>query len=147
MMRSLALVIGCSEQLPNELRAYRLVGTSTDGAVLLSRHGTTYSAAASEVTAYPQLLERMLGLVLARFPPRFQERARPALIRRWNRDWGIEAEDLDQQYSAPANDNRAIRVTASFGASTSSRDATATRSRASVARHARSPGRKLTGDY
>ena len=68
MTSSSTLVIGCSEQLPNELRAYRLMGTSTEGAVLLSRHGATYSAAASEVSAYPELLERMLGVVLPSFP-------------------------------------------------------------------------------
>ena len=96
MIPSSTLVIGCSEQLPNELRAYRLMGTSTEGAVLLSRHGATYSAAASEVSAYPELLERMLGVVLPSFPSSLRARARPALISRWNRDWGVEAEDLDQ---------------------------------------------------
>ena len=95
MMPSSTLVIGCSEQLPNELRAYHLMGTSTEGAVLLSRHGATYSAAASEVSAYPELLERMLGVVLPSFPSSLRARARPALISRWNRDWGVEAEDLE----------------------------------------------------
>ena len=94
MTSSSTLVIGCSEQLPNELRAYRVMGTSTEGAVLLSRHGATYSAAASEVSAYPELLERMLGVVLPSFPSSLRARARPALIKRWNRDWGVEADDL-----------------------------------------------------
>ena len=40
MTSSSTLVIGCSEQLPDEPRAYHLMGTSTDGVVLLSRHGT-----------------------------------------------------------------------------------------------------------
>ena len=92
MMASSALVIGCSEQAPNELRAYHLMGTSTDGVVLLSRHGKTYSAAAGEVTAYPQLLERMLGLVLAGVPSSLRDHTRPALINRWNRIWGIEGD-------------------------------------------------------
>lgn len=106
MMPSSALVIGCSDQRPNELRAYRLMGASTGGAVLLSRHGATYSAVANEVTAYPELLERMLGLVLAGFPPHLRERARPGLIARWNRDWGVEAEDLvGSEPVPPANDN------------------------------------------
>ena len=118
MIASSALVIGCSDQLPNELRAYRLVGTSTDGAVLLSWHGVTYSAVASEVTAYPQLLERMLGLVLASFPPRLREGARPKLIARWNRDWGVEAEDLVGTDPA-ANDNGSVPVTEPSGASPS----------------------------
>jgi hypothetical protein len=112
-----ALVIGCSEQLPNELRAYRFIGQSTERAVLLSRHGAPYSAAANEVCEHPRLLERMLGLVLAGLPASLRERARPALINRWNRDWGVEAEDLvqtqelvaandlDLQGAAAANDN------------------------------------------
>ena len=105
------LVIGYSEQLPNELRAYRLMGKSSGGAVLLGRHGATYSAAANDVCAYPELLERMLGLVLASFPSSLRERARPTLIRRWNHDWGVEAEDLIE---ASANDNRASSATETF---------------------------------
>jgi hypothetical protein len=115
MTSSSTLVIGCSEQLPNELRAYRVMGTSTEGAVLLSRHGATYSAAANEVSAYPELLERMLGVVLPSFPASLQARARPALIKRWNRNWGVEADDL----GASANDNGAALVTESPGTSTS----------------------------
>ena len=110
MTSSSALVVGCSEQLPNQLRAYRLVGTSTDGAVLLSRHGATYSAVASELRSYPELVERMLGLVLPSFPASLRERARPALISRWNRDWDVEATDVIE---AAANDNGARFVTAS----------------------------------
>ena len=104
MIPSSPLVIGCSEQLPNELRAYHLMGTSSEGAVLLSLRGATYSAAASDVCAYPDLVERMLGLVLPGFPANLRERARPALISRWNRDWGVDAEDVVE---AAANDNRA----------------------------------------
>lgn len=119
-MASPVLVIGCSEQRPDELRAYHLMGTSTDGVVLLSRHGITYSATESEVTAYPKVLERMLGLVLANMPSRLREHARPTLISRWNRNWGVEAEDLvaahdaievnylDHQYDQSANDNGAV---------------------------------------
>jgi len=106
MTSSPTLVIGCSEQRPNDLRAYRVIGTSTEGALLLSRHGATYSAAASEVSAYPQLLERMLGVVLPSFPSSLQARARTALINRWNRDWGVEAEDLvaaqDLRHQSPS---------------------------------------------
>jgi hypothetical protein len=101
-----ALVVGCSEQLPNELRAYHLLGTSTDGAVVLSRRGATYSAAANEVCAYPALLERMLGAVLPSFPTSHREHARPALIRRWNRDWGVDADSLVETTGPTANDNR-----------------------------------------
>ena len=67
-MASSVLVIGSCEQFPNDLRAYHLMGTSTEGAVLLSRHGATYSAAATEVYDYPAMLERMLGVVLQRDP-------------------------------------------------------------------------------
>ena len=116
MTSSSTLVIGCSEQRPNDLQAYRVIGTSTDGTVLLSRHGATYSAAANEVSAYPELLERMLGMVLPSFPSSLQAPARTALIKRWNRDWGVEAEDL--QYGASANDN-AGPVTEPSGTSTS----------------------------
>lgn len=112
MIASSPLVIGCSDQLPNELRAYHLMGTSTEGAMLLSRHGATYSTVASEVTAYPELLERMLELVLAGVPPRLRERARPGLVARWNRDWGVEAEDLvGTDAVAPANDNGSVPLT------------------------------------
>ena len=120
MTPSSALVIGCSDQLPNELRAYRLIGASTEGAVLLSSHGATYSAVASEVTAYPELLEHMLGLVLAGFPPRLRDRARPRLIARWNRNWGVEAEDpVGMDAVASANDNGSAPVTGSSGPSPS----------------------------
>lgn len=89
------LVVGCSEQRPNELRAYHLMGMSTEGAVLLSRRGATYSAAPGEVCDYPALLERMLGMVLPSFPSGLRERARRALINRWNRDWGVDAEGVE----------------------------------------------------
>jgi len=91
MTAAATLVVGYSEQRPNELRAYHLMGTARDGVILLSRHGATYSAAASEICDYPALLERMLGVVLPSFPARHREQARRALIRRWNRDWGVEA--------------------------------------------------------
>jgi len=88
------LVIGCSEQLPNDVRAYRCVGTSSGGGLLLSRHGVTYSAARGDVSDYRQLLERMLAPVLSTMSPALRAKARGGLIRRWNRDWGVEAEDL-----------------------------------------------------
>jgi hypothetical protein len=120
MMPSSALVVGCSEQLPNELRAYYLMGTSTEGAVLLSRHGATYSAAASEVCGYPALLERMLGVVLPSFPSGLRERARRALISRWNRDWGVEAMEGFVETTGPAaNDNGSALATRSLETSTS----------------------------
>ena len=113
------LVVGFSEQLPNEPRAYHLMGTSTDGAVLLSRRGAIYSAAANDVCPYPALLERMLGLVLPSFPASIRERARPALIRRWNRDWGIGADGLVETAGPAANDNRSSLTSAPTEALTS----------------------------
>jgi hypothetical protein len=106
MTSAATLVVGCSEQRPNELRAYHLMGTASDGVILLSRHGATYSAAASEICDYPALLERMLGVVLPSFPARHREQARRALIRRWNRDWGVEAERSPRQ-AQPRNDKGA----------------------------------------
>ena len=93
MTSSSTLVIGCSKQRPNDLRAYRVMGISTGGAVSLSRHGSTYSAVAGDVAAYPELLERMLRVVLPSFPSSLRARARPALINRWNHDWGVDADD------------------------------------------------------
>jgi hypothetical protein len=100
-MISSQLVIGCTEQFPYELRAYRLMGTSSDGRVLLSRYGATYSAAREDVSDYRELLERMLGLVLGKLPLDQRERSREVLIRRLNRDWGVEAEDLIESHTAP----------------------------------------------
>jgi hypothetical protein len=104
MTSAATLVVGCSEKRPNELRAYHLMGTASNGVILLSRHGATYSAAASEMSDYPALLERMLGVVLPSFPARHREQARRALIRRWNRDRGVEAERSTQR-AQPRNDN------------------------------------------
>jgi hypothetical protein len=95
------LVIGCSEQLPNEPLAYRFMGTSSQGVVLLSRHGATYSATTGEVCAYRELVERLLGLALQSCPPGRRERARGALIRRWNRDWGVEVEEVGDPDEVP----------------------------------------------
>jgi hypothetical protein len=119
MTPSAALVVGCSEQRPNEVRADYLMGTSTEGAVLLNRHGKTYSAAPSEVCDYPALLERMLGVVLPSFPSSMQERARRALISRWNRDWGVDAEGLVETTGPVANDNGSDFSTDSLEPSTS----------------------------
>ena len=94
MTPSSQLVIGSSEQLPNELRAYRWMGTSSGGGILLSRHGATYSAAQGDFSEYGQLLERLLAPVLTTMPPGLRAKARGTLIRKWNRDWGVEAEDL-----------------------------------------------------
>jgi hypothetical protein len=94
MTASSEIVIGSSAQLPNEMRAYRLIGSSTDGGLVMSRRGVTHSAAQAEVSGYRALLERMFGPVLAIVPPDLRTRARAALTRRWNREWGVEVSDL-----------------------------------------------------
>ena len=114
MTPSAQLVIGSSEQLPNELRAYRFLGTSSDGTVLLSRQGATYSAAHREVSDYGEMLEGMLGLVLKNLPLDSRPRARVALTKRWNRDWGVEAEDLIE--AAAAGDLRGVGASANGSA-------------------------------
>jgi hypothetical protein len=99
------LVVGCSEQLPNQLRAYHVTGTSSAGRLLLSRHGVKYSAAADEVSSYRDLLERMLGTVLANLPASLRDSARARLTKRWNRDWGVNAEDLEGHRNGPVAAN------------------------------------------
>jgi hypothetical protein len=111
MMRSPALVIGYSEQRPHDLRAYHLIGTSSDGGLLLSRHDAPYSAAAGDVSAYSEVVERMLGVVLKNVPSHLRKAASVSLINRWNRDWGVEADDLQQLGTAAANENGAGIVT------------------------------------
>jgi hypothetical protein len=100
-MRPALLVVGCSEQLPDQLRAYRVMGTSSAGGLLLSRHGVTYSAVAEQVSSYPELLERMLGKVLANLPESLRSSARTRLVKRWNRDWDVNANDLEGQRHGP----------------------------------------------
>jgi hypothetical protein len=107
------LVIGCSEQLPNDVRAYRCVGTSSGGGLLLSRHGVTYSAARGDVSDYGQLLERMLAPVLSTMSPALRAKARGGLIRRWNRDWGVEPEDLTETDTKSDRDGVDARGTGS----------------------------------
>ncbi len=101
---SSTLVIGCSDQIPNELRAYHLVGGAGTGAVLLTRHGATYSAGARDVSAYPQLLASMLSTVLKNIPATLQARAKVGLVSRWNRDWGVEARDLEVEVGRASRD-------------------------------------------
>lgn len=105
--------------MPNEVRAYRLMGVSSDGAVLLSRHGVTYSAGTDQVSDYRELLERLLGLVLKSFPSTHGERARGALTRRLNRDWGVEAEDLVDHRGVDAGADASVFAAKSFAASAS----------------------------
>jgi hypothetical protein len=103
MTQPARLVVGCSEQLPDQLRAYHVMGTASAGCLLLSRYGVTYSAAAEDVSSYDELLERMLGKVLDDMPAGLRNRARARLVKRWNSDWGVSAEDLDVSAMDPAN--------------------------------------------
>jgi hypothetical protein len=108
MMPPALLVVGCSEQRPDELRAYHVMGTSSAGGLVLSRRGVTYSAANDQVSSYHELLERMLGTVLDSLPSNQRVSARTRLIRRWNRDWGVNAEDLEGQHNASCQPNTAV---------------------------------------
>jgi hypothetical protein len=85
-----ALVVGCSDQIPNMQRAYHLLSTSARGDALLSRHdGTTYTGTIRELSFYRGALATMIGSVLQDMPPSFRDRARTALLKRWNREWGV----------------------------------------------------------
>ena len=97
------LVVGCSEQLPDQLRAYHVMGTASAGSLLLSRNGVTYSAAAEDVSSYDELVERLLGEVLDNMPAGQRSGARTRLVKRWNSDWGVSPEDLDVSAMDPAN--------------------------------------------
>ena len=107
-MRLSLLVVGCSEQLPDQLRAYRVMGTSSAGGLLLSRHGVTYSAEAEQVSSYHDLLERMLGKVLDNLPESLRSSARTRLVKRWNRDWGVDAEELEGQRNGSCQPHAAV---------------------------------------
>jgi hypothetical protein len=91
-MNEAAWVVGCSEQRPNDVLAYQVVGVA-DGFVLLSRHdGATYTAESSEISSYRRARDNMLRLVLGGVPAGRRPDVRQALIRRWNRDWGVGTE-------------------------------------------------------
>jgi hypothetical protein len=102
------LVVGCSEQRPDQVRAYHVTGTSSAGGLLLSRHGVAYSALAEQVSDYDGLLERMLGKVLDNLPASARSSARTRLVKRWNRDWGVNATDVEGQHNGPCQPNAAV---------------------------------------
>jgi hypothetical protein len=87
------LVVGFSEQLPDTVLAYHVVGgASDDGRVLLAGHdGERYRGSASELSSYRGLLARMLQAVLAGIPVDRRGWARAALVKRWNAAWGVRA--------------------------------------------------------
>jgi hypothetical protein len=88
------MVVGCSDQLSDQLRAYHVMGTSGAGGPLLSRQGVTYSAPANDVSCHRDVVERMLAKVLGNLPSHVRQRARARLVKRWNRDWGVDVDDL-----------------------------------------------------
>jgi len=105
-MNEAALVVGCSEQRPNDVLAYEVVGMA-DGHVLLSRHdGVSYTAKSHDVSAYRRSRDKMLRLVLDSVPPGLRPGVRLALIRRWNDAWGVERLDGDG-YAASSSLRRA----------------------------------------
>lgn len=107
-MQPALLVVGCSEQLPDQVRAYHVMGTSSAGGLLLSRHGVTYSAAANEVSSHHDVLERMLIKVLDNLPASLRSSARTRLVKRWNRDWGVSAQDVEGQHNGPCQPDAAV---------------------------------------
>ncbi len=107
-MRPSLLVVGCSEQHPDQVRAYRVTGASSAGGLLLSRHGVTYSAVADQVSSYHEVLERMLGKVLDNLPESLRSSARTRLVKRWNRDWGVNAGDVEGQRNGPGQPDDAV---------------------------------------
>ena len=85
-------VVGCSEQRPNDVLAYEVMGIA-DGHVLLSRHdGVSYTTSSGEIRSYQRTRDDMLRLVLAGVPASLRHGVGQALIRRWNREWGVEPE-------------------------------------------------------
>ena len=89
-MNEAALVVGCSQQRPNDVLAYEVMGVA-HGQVLLSRRdGATYTAATGELSSYLQSRDSMLRLVLAGVPASLRQGVGQALIRRWNLAWGVE---------------------------------------------------------
>jgi hypothetical protein len=91
VMNGAAWVVGCSEQRPNDVLGYQVVGVA-DGQVLLSRHdGATYTAARDEISSYRRSRDSMLRLVLGGVPSSRRRDVGQALIKRWNRAWGVES--------------------------------------------------------
>ncbi len=91
-MNEATWVVGCSEQRPNDVLAYEVMGIA-DGRVLLSRHdGVSYTTSSGEIRSYQRTRDDMLRLVLAGVPASLRHGVGQALIRRWNRDWGVEPE-------------------------------------------------------
>ena len=87
---STVLVIGCSAQLPNDVRAYHLVSTGKDGSAVLTRHdGVAYTGVIADLSLYRDVLSRMVGAVLTQLPPARRAAARVALVDRWNRAWDV----------------------------------------------------------
>jgi hypothetical protein len=134
-----AWVVGCSEQRPNDVLAYEVVGIA-DGHVQLSRHdGVTYTAKSHDIGPYRRSRDRMLRLVLDSVPAGLRPGVRHALIGRWNRAWGVER--LDGQAASPSS-RRASHSTCLTYSSSSSLLATS-RLRAEGAAISQPPGRAL----
>ena len=85
-------VVGCSEQRPNDVLAYEIMGIA-DGRVLLSRRdGVSYTTSSGEIRSYQRTRDDMLRRVLAGVPSRLRQGVGQALIRRWNLAWGVDTE-------------------------------------------------------
>jgi hypothetical protein len=91
-MNEVTLVVGCSEQRPNDVLAYEVVGLA-EGHVVLSRHdGVSYTAKSRDISAYRRSRDNMLRLVLAGVPSGRRPAVRQALIKRWDLAWGVGTE-------------------------------------------------------
>jgi hypothetical protein len=86
------LMVGCSDQSPNDVRAYHLVDVSPLGVRLSGHDGRSYTAAAGDISPYNEMLTSLLALVLDGMPAELRGRARGSLIKRWNRNWGVMTE-------------------------------------------------------
>ena len=91
-MNEVTLVVGCSEERPNDVLAYEVMGVAHGHIVLSRRDGVSYTAEDSELSSYLQSRDRMLRLVLAGVPSRLRLGVGQALIRRWNRAWGVDSD-------------------------------------------------------
>jgi hypothetical protein len=82
------VVVGCSEELPNDLRAYHLVSASADGVAALTRHdGTDYTGTLNQFSYYRAAMAGMVKSVVRHVPMHLRSRARVSLLKRWNHDW------------------------------------------------------------
>ena len=116
-MNEATWVVGCSDQRPNDVLAYEVMGIA-DGRVLLSRHdGVSYTTSSGEIRSYQRTRDDMLRLVLAGVPASLRHGVGQALIRRWNRGWGVDMEaDVDTGLATASACGMATEISISVSA-------------------------------